>query len=649
MSFLRKMITASVCTACLTTADAQSLFTYGTRSVTKEEFLKAYNKNNTETKPSEQSYREYLDLYTRFKIKVQAALDARLDTLPNQKAELAAFRNQVVENYMNDEASINVLIDEAMERSKKDRHIAHIFIAAGPNATAEQVQAAQVKIKTAYVRLQAGEDFTKTALTYSEDPAVQSNKGDLGFITVFILPYAMENLVYNTPIGKFTEPYRSKNGYHIFKIVGERKAFGKMRAAQILLSFTPDATDAQKQTTAKRADSLYKALQQGSDFKQLAAAFSNDNLTYQTGGEMMAFGVGRYAPAFENAAMSLEKDGDISRPVLTEFGYHIIKRLQHLPIQDDKTNKQWQEEIKQQILQSDRMEVSKKVLYKKVLQSIGFKKLPVNEKSLSLFTDNTIANKQAPFPPGLTALTPLFTVGKQTFRVKDWLAYLESIRGLENLRAGKTNAQLLDQFIEISALDYYRENLETYNKDFAYQLKEFKEGNLLFEIMQRNIWDKAAIDSLGLKKHYEANKNNYWWEASADAVILTAVTEATADEAKKKLEVDYKSWKKIQENSDGTIQADSGRFELGQIPVVERTNFQPGLITAAVKNETDHSLTFAYIIKVYRDREPRDFNDARGFVINDYQASLEDKWITELKKKYPLKINEAVVKSLQVK
>lgn len=646
MSFLRKIITASVCVSCLATAHSQTLFTYGARSVSKDEFLKAYNKNNTETAPSEQSYRDYLDLYTRFKIKVQAALDAKLDTLPSQKAELAAFRGQVVESYMNDEASINVLIDEVMERSKKDIHIAHIFIAAGPSATAEQTTQARQKIKAAYARLQAGDDFAKTALAFSDDPSVQINKGDLGFITVLVLPYEMENLVYNTPAGKFTAPLRGKNGFHIFKNLGERKAFGKMRAAQILLAFTPDATDFQKQATAKKADSLYDAIQKGSDFKQLAAAFSNDNLTFQTGGEMMTFGVGRYTPAFENAAFALVKDGDVSRPVLTEFGYHIIKRLQLIPIPDDKTNKQWQEEIKQQILQSDRMEVSKKVLYKKILQTTAVKKLPVNGKSLSLLADNIIQNKQAPLPAGLTANTPLFTIGKRTFRVKEWQAYLESIRGMEDFRAGKTNAQLLDQFIEVSAFDYYRENLETYNKDFAYQLNEFKEGNLLFEIMQRNIWDKAAVDSIGLKKHYEANKNKYWWEASADAIILTAATETAAEEAKKKLQADYHSWKKLLETGDGTIQADSGRFELGQIPVLERTNFQPGLITASVKNETDNSLTFAYIIKMYRDREPRDFADARGFVINDYQAALEDQWIAELKKKYPLKINEAVVKSL---
>lgn len=646
MSFLRKIITASVFTGCLATTHAQTLFTYGTRPVSKEEFLKAYNKNNTEATPSDQSYREYLDLYIRFKIKVQAALDAKLDTLPNQQAELAAFRSQVVESYMNDEASINVLIDEAIDRSAKDIHIAHIFVAAGASATAEQAKQALQKINAAHAQLQKGDDFEKTALAYSEDPSVKINKGDLGFITTLVLPYEMENLVYNTSVGRFTAPLRGKNGFHIFKVLGERKAIGKIKAAQILIAFTPDATDSQKQEAAKKADSLYNALQQGSDFKQLAALFSGDNLTFQNGGEMMLFGVGRYTPAFENAAFALAKDGDISRPVPTEFGYHIIKRLQRLPVQDDKTSKQLREDIKQQILQSDRMEVSKRVLYKKILQSTGYKKLPVNEKSLWLLTENVIANKTAPMPAGLTVNTPLFVIGKQTFRVKEWQSYLESIRGFEDLRAGKSQAQLLDQFIELSAFDYYRNNLETYNKDFGYQVNEFKEGNLLFEIMQRNIWDKASVDSIGLKKHYEAHKNNYWWEASADAIILTAATEAAANEAKKKLEVNYKEWKKLLESGDGTIQADSGRFELGQIPVLERTNFQPGLITAPVKNETDNSLTFAYIIKVYREREPRDFADARGFVINDYQAHLENLWIAALKKKYPVKINETVVKSL---
>ena len=217
---------------------------------------------------------------------------------------------------------------------------------------------------------------------------------------------------------------------------------------------------------------------------------------------------------------------------------------------------------------------------------------------------------------------------------------------MESMRQNKNHQQLLEDFIEVSAFDYYRQHLEEYNKDFAYQLNEFKEGNLLFEIMQRNIWDPASIDTSGLKKYYNSHKDKYQWESSADAIILTASQAQAADSYREKMKENYKDWKKYMDQSGGQLQGDSGRFELSQIPVVDRTNFTEGLITANVKNESDNSVVFAYIIKLYPNREVRGFADARGFVINDYQVFLEEKWIADLKKKYPVKVNEAVVKSL---
>src|SRR5688500_14877683 len=130
----------------ITTAEAQVIFTYGPKSVSREEFLKAYNKNNTEEKPSDKAYRDYLDLYIRFKIKVQAAMEAKLDTLPDQLAELRAFRSQVVESYLKDEESMNALIDEVMERKAKEILLAHIFVPLPPNPTAADIKKTQDKI-----------------------------------------------------------------------------------------------------------------------------------------------------------------------------------------------------------------------------------------------------------------------------------------------------------------------------------------------------------------------------------------------------------------------------------------------------------------------------------------------------------------------
>jgi peptidyl-prolyl cis-trans isomerase SurA len=646
MSVISKAAVASLLIFMTAAGNAQVLFTYGGKAVTKSDFLKAYNKNNTESNPTEKSYRDYLELYIRFKLKVQAALDKKLDTLSSQQAELNSFRNQIIDGYVRDEASINELVTESILRSKKDIHVAHIFVATGKDATGEAIKKAQDKINAAWNQLQKGQDFAKVAGEFSEDPSVSVNKGDIGFVTAMVLPYELENTVYTTPTGKFSAPVRSKAGFHIFKNLGEREGLGRMKAAQILLAFPPNATDAQKEEVKKRADSIYKASTSGSDFKVLVAQFSNDNISWQAGGDMVEFGVGEYDLPFENAAFALKKDGDISQPVQTSYGYHIIKRLQHKPATGDTANTKLKDEVKQRILQSDRMQVSQKMLLKKVFQTTGFKRNAVNEKHLFIIADSILQNKRMPVFADVNAKTPLFSFTKKTVTVKDFQANLEMIRSYENMRAGKTIQQLFEEFIEVSAFDYYRQHLQEYNKEFAYQLNEFKEGNLLFEIMQRKIWEPASIDSAGLKKYYTAHKDKYWWESSADAIIFTATNDKEAEVYRTKVKENYKDWRKYIDNSGGHLLGDSGRFELGQIPVVDRTNFTEGLVTANVKNETDNSVAFAYIIKLYPNRETRGFADARGFVINDYQVYLEEQWITELKKKYPVKINEAVVKSL---
>lgn len=128
MTVIRKTVMALGFACLATTVNAQVLFSFGSKSVSKTEFLKAYKKNNTETAASDQTYADYLELYIRFKLKVQAALDMHLDTLASQQAELRGFRSQIVESYMKDDASLNELINEAAIRGQKDIHLAHIFV-----------------------------------------------------------------------------------------------------------------------------------------------------------------------------------------------------------------------------------------------------------------------------------------------------------------------------------------------------------------------------------------------------------------------------------------------------------------------------------------------------------------------------------------
>jgi peptidyl-prolyl cis-trans isomerase SurA len=220
------------------------------------------------------------------------------------------------------------------------------------------------------------------------------------------------------------------------------------------------------------------------------------------------------------------------------------------------------------------------------------------------------------------------------------------MRNTPSLSAGKTLPQLLEQYKEQVALEYYRRHLETYNKDFARQVQEFREGNMLFEIMQRNVWDKASTDTSGLQQFYRTHAAQYVWEPSADVIFFTAGDITAATELRNKISVNPHTWRSVISSMDGTVQADSGRYELTQLPPLDANNYKPGFLSVPVKKLDEDLTSFLYVVQVYPGKVQRNFDDARGFVLNDYQVQLEENWIRELKRKYPVKVNESVLKSL---
>ena len=288
--------------ACFTTCMyAQTLFTYGNNAVGKDEFLRAYNKNKSAVTDKAMAMREYLNLYINFRLKVKAARDIRLDTLSSLANDLQNFRTQIEESYLNDESQVNALTQQAFEKSQKDIHVAYQFYPAKNYSDSFAVDKAHTLSK---------EKWT-----------------DIGYVTAFTLPYDFENLVYALRAGQESKIFRTKNGFCIFKNIGERKAVGKIKVAQILIAIPESAKEDDKIAAGKLADSIYSAIKAGADFGEMAKQFSNDKMTYQSGGVMPEFGVGKYDPVFENKIFSLQKDGDIAPVFQTQFGFHIVKRI----------------------------------------------------------------------------------------------------------------------------------------------------------------------------------------------------------------------------------------------------------------------------------------------------------------------------------
>jgi peptidyl-prolyl cis-trans isomerase SurA len=419
-----------------------------------------------------------------------------------------------------------------------------------------------------------------------------------------------------------------------------------MKAKQILLAFPPGADDAAKKQIAKRADSLYARIIAGSDFGKLATTFSNDYLTAINGGSMPDFGVGQYEPAFESRVWALAKDGDVTKPFLTSHGYHIVKRVSIVPVVTDPSNKVYEQDLRQRLTLDQRWKLSREVIVNKVIQLAGLKEGQYDRAALWAYTDSLLDRRPLGIGSSISGETIVFKLGDSSLTANNWVGFAQTFRFRSDGSGRKPYEEVMTDFRNAVVFQYYRDHLESFNEEFRYQMNEFTDGNLFFEIMQQEIWNRAHADTSELLSLYNANKNKYNWQPSADAVIFFCSDAAVAKTLYDQLKKNPSKWRMLSEALAEKVVADSSRYEWPQIPNLNKALPTPGMITTPLRSTTDNSASFAYIIKVYPQPASRSFAEARGLVINDYQSLLEEQWLKRLKEKYPVKVDMGVFDSI---
>ena len=329
------------------------------------------------------------------------------------------------------------------------------------------------------------------------------------------------------------------------------------------------------------ADSLHRRIQAGDSFAKLASSFSNDYVSAASDGNIPEISVGQYDPSFEKAIWSL-KDGSVSKPFETDHGYHIVKRISAKPVVTNAADKANTEELQQKIMTDDRWKTAKNFIYDRIKKKGLFQKSTYNEAALWALSDSLLDSK----PPGIgktmNTSSPLFRIGDSTFRVMEWIGYAQMNRFKADRATLKAYPDIMDEFVKNSMDQYYRLHLEDFNDDFRNQMNEFRDGNLFFEIMQQEVWNKAQNDSAALQALYEKNKNQYNWKQSADAVIFFCSDEAAAKDLHNQMKKDPASWRKAVEAVSERVVADSARYEWSQIPGIEGKTPVSGMITALI-------------------------------------------------------------------
>ncbi|MFT4847570.1 MAG: peptidyl-prolyl cis-trans isomerase SurA [Sediminicola sp.] len=621
------------------------LLTVDGKPVYTEEFKRVYSKNLDLVKDeSQKNVDGYLDLFIDYKIKVAEAYAQNLDKDKTYISEFNQYRDQLSRNYIFENKVTSELTLEAYNRGLDEINANHILIFSKYDDIPQDTLKAYNQIKAIYDRAKAGEDFVTLAKENSEEPNANKSGGTLGYFTAFAMVYPFETAAYNTKVGDVSEIVRTQFGYHIIKINDRRERGSQITTSHIMLS---DKGDNRTFVPEDRIKELYTLLQQGEDFAKLAEQYSDDKNSAKNGGQLQKFRRGELrAPEFEKAAFSLESAGDFSKPVKSQFGWHIIKLDEK---HDIATFEEEKESLEKKVKNGVRSKIVTSALNDQIKEKYGYNKITDYGPFFNIYVSDDILKKKWGYDTIASAQDRvIFTIGKKEVRFSDFAKFIV-LRQKQQFTATEKSHVLSDFYYEFETdelKNYFIDNLEFENDQYAATISEYRNGLLIFDVMNKNIWMKAKNDTIGLQKYYETVKGDYLWNDRVDAVILTSTSEKSAIEARELL-INGKNNEEIKEalNVDDKVNViiSEGVFEKGQRELPESFEMKEGV--SQIYSNKD-AFTIVRVNKIMlTDIKPLDA--VKGKVMSDYQNNLESKWMKGLRDKYKVQIHKKALKRVK--
>lgn len=638
------------------------LMTVGQEEVTVSEFETIFQKNNDLEEVEEAYLREYTDLFVKFKRKVLDAEQMQLDTSAAFQQELAGYRKQLARPYLTDKQAEEGLIAEAYDRMQYEVRASHILLKLDENALPADTLKTYNRALSLRTKIRNGADFNVVAQANSEDPSAKTNGGDLGYFSAFRMVYPFESAAFNTKVGGVSMPFRTRFGYHIVKVADKRENRGEVRVAHIMIEEQArdgaPATEKEIAATTEKLEQLLAFFNDGQSFEDLVR-YSDDKGSAKKGGELPWFGTGQMVPEFENAAFGLENIGDISDPVKTMYGWHIIKLLEKKGVPSLEEAKA---DIKRRIKRDSRNSRGQEALVKKIQQENNFREYT----NLDMFYTADVETIWS--DAGLkTAGKTLFSLAGESFTQDDFVAYMFANKTpVDQTKMVQAINAMYKAWVEQICVNLEDAQLENKYPEFKALMKEYRDGIMLFDLMDAKVWTKAVEDSVGLEQYFNLMKENYRWAERADASVFTCLNNTVAKRVRE-LVSNRKSVKGLSREELELLNLGKGEFYLTDeniLTIVNKDNalnlqlenkkFSQGAnahidaVWAAgmTANEvTENAVVFAEI-RTILSPELKTFEEARGKVISDYQNYLEAAWLKDLEERYPATINEEVFQSL---
>ncbi len=777
--------------ACKTTAPVQQtppppvILSLGNKTFTTDDFFQSFTKNQLSSDSAQRTdVRQYFDLYTNLKLKVAAAEDQKRDTTEAFREEMNTYRKQLAQSYLTDKVLVESLAAEAYQRMQQEVNVSHLLVSviddAAPTDTLKAYQTALALGKRAL----AGEDFAQLARAHSQDASTAPTGGNLGYFTAFSVVYPIETAAYTTPVGGVSMPVRTRFGYHLVRVNERRPGRGTVRVAHILVRVSPSADDTGQNMAQQRIEAAYARLLQGEPFATVCREVSDDATSRANGGVLPGFETGRQVPPFEEAAFGLAKPGDLSKPVRTNYGWHILKLIDRRGIG---SFADLAPALRQRVTTDTRADVLRQSTVQRLMKAYVVREDKSVVDLAFQKADSTLLRGRWRYSelldPALTT-KPILTIADQPYTVGEFFDFVRQRQQPARNPAMTANPfsasaatggsptvamrRYFDRFVGDQLLATEEKNLDKKSPEFRALLAEIRDGVLLSQLMEENVWERSMTDSTGQRQYFDQNKAKYRFPERVQATVITAPTDAllkqatdmiggkppyalrragpalsyapgqttlSADQRESLLEVlavllrnpDY-----VVDVTGSHDPAERDSVSAGRIRSVVRYLQQSGVSLSRISEKDDQGtrprgagpltkdaaqrvVTFSYfsnakadVARVLSDQfgpapapgnvpvgepaitiseglfaqgmnpyldavgqwkpgttrlnragkavsvgivrvEParaKTFAEARGAVINDYQAVLEKQWLAQLRQQYPVKINEQEMKRL---
>lgn len=611
---------------------SNTLFMLDNSFVTTDEFIYLFSKNHQKAGEgnSKKEVEEYLNLYINFKLKVTEAKKRGMDTTKVFRDEFESYKKELIKPYLPDNKIIDSLVSLTYKRLQEEVRASHLLINVKPDAAPEDTLAAYNQILALKKRAESGESFTSLASLYSNDPSAKTNGGDLGYFTALQMVYPFENGAYTTPVGSVGGPFRTRFGYHLIKVTDRKPARGEVEVSHIMIR--TDGKDSVK--VKNQIFEVYDMLIANAKWEELCSQYSEDQSTKDKGGRLRAFGVGAMngVPEFDRVAFSMKNPGDISDPFRTNFGWHIIRLEKKISMQ---SYEQMQPQLKSHVAKDERLQVSKEFVRRKYMKEFSFTENNAAKNNLFQFADSTLTTGKWDVSRFASqGKESLFSLKGKNFTVQSFLEYVKTNQRPFNGKPFDALTHLYDNFTDACIMVLVEEQIAKQNPDFALLTKEYYEGILLFNIMELEVWNKAAQDSAGQMKYYESNAGKYTAGERVKGIFYSSANANFRDGLKQLIDrndsVAIENYIREKE-----LRVESGNFEKADRAILSQIEWRKGIYFCENNG-------MYYLARILDTLPPgnKTFDECRAQVITDYQNDLEQEWIKKLKQKYPVKINE---------